>query len=252
MYIIGIILAAGKGKRMNSHTVNKVSLNFAGKPMIAYAVELLEGICSSIVVVVGAFSHSVKDSLKSYNVMYAQQKKRLGTAHTAKVGLETIKASPTPLSVLVGYGDHMMFYKKETVKKLIKLQSEEKAAISLITADFNKPNDLAWGRVIRDAKGFIVDNVEQKDATKEQRKIQELNAGFYCFDYEFLQKSIAKVKKSPVSGEYYINALIHIAVEEGNKVVGLNVPFMEVGIGVNKIPELQKSQEIYLRRKDSR
>ena len=248
MNIAGIILAGGKGTRINSHKVNKVVLNFAGYPIITYAVKLLAGVTNPNVVVVGAFSHSVKDALKNYKVNYAYQQKRLGTAHATQVGLESeaILSSSPPSSVVVGYGDHMMFYKKATVRKLIKAQIIHKAVISLITAVHTKPDELAWGRVVRDKNGYIVDNVEQKDATAEERKINELNAGFYCFDYLFLIDNIKKVKKSPVSGEYYLNALIHTAVEQGKKVVGMKVPFKEVGIGINRLQELHKSQKIYL------
>ncbi|OGK08892.1 hypothetical protein A2767_05090 [Candidatus Roizmanbacteria bacterium RIFCSPHIGHO2_01_FULL_35_10] len=248
MNIAGIILAGGKGTRINSHKVNKVTLQFVGKPIIGYGAELFEGLTNPIVVVVGAFSHSVKDALKKYTVNYAYQQKRLGTAHAAKIGMEKINKKNPPDLVLVGYGDHMMFYKKSTVNELIKKHLLHKAVLSIITTVHSNPDELAWGRVIRNKKGFIVDNIEQKDATPEERKITELNAGFYCFDYKFIKENIDKVKKSTVTNEYYINALIHIAVEQGRKVVGLNVPFKEVGIGINRLPELQLSQEIFQKR----
>ncbi|OGK26113.1 hypothetical protein A2954_04160 [Candidatus Roizmanbacteria bacterium RIFCSPLOWO2_01_FULL_37_12] len=249
MKIAGIILAGGKGTRIRSHNVNKVSLSFVGKPLIRYGVELFKGIVEPIVVVVGAYSHSVKEVLQNNNVQYAYQKKRLGTGHATKVGLESLNGSLNPYLVLIGYGDHMMFYKKDTVKRLIKSHLLHKAALSLITTVHANPDELAWGRVIRNKNHYIVDNIEQKDATAEERKITELNAGFYCFDYEFLKKNIGKIKKSPVSGEYYINALIHIANEQSKKVVGLKVPFKEVGIGINRLPELQASQNIYIHKR---
>lgn len=249
MKIAGIILAGGKGTRINSHKVNKVTLPFVGKPIVCYGVELFKDLTDPTIVVIGAFSHSVKAALKDYKVTYAYQQKRLGTAHATKIGLEKINNGNFPDIVLVGYGDHMMFYKKETINKLIKAHQEHSAALSLITVNHDNPDELAWGRVIRDKKGFIIDNIEQKDATPEQRKIEELNAGFYCFDYGFLRENISEVKKSPVTGEYYLNALIHIAIEQNKIVFGLRVPFKEVGIGINRFPELQKSQDIFLHTK---
>jgi len=247
MRVSGIILAAGKGTRIKSKDKNKVTLPFLNRPLIIYAVELLTGICDPVVVVVGAFYASVRDVLKSYNVIYAHQRKRLGTAHAAKVGLEELNNySPRPDIVLVAYGDHAMFYSKETVLNLIKLHKNEKAVMSIITTLYDDPNSSAWGRIVRNKDKNIVDSVEQKDANSEQLKIKELNAGFYCFDYEFLRSNIKKIEKSHVSGEYYINSLIKIAADQGKKVIGLEVPFSAVGIGINRYDELEESQKLYV------
>lgn len=242
--IIGIILAGGKGKRINSKKVNKVTLSFWGKPMIVYGIELLETICNKLIIVVGAFSHSVKATLEDYNVLYAYQAKRLGTGHAAKIGCGIAKKY-SPTYVLISYGDHLMFYKKETILKLIELHQKEKAVVSLISAIHQSPSDLAWGRIIRDSDDHIIDIVEEKDATDEEKKIKELNAGFYCFDFKFLSENINKLKKSPVTKEYYLTYMIKIAAHQGKKVVGLKVPYEEVGMGVNKHEELDKSQQIF-------
>ena len=245
MKIAGIILAGGKGTRINTHRVNKVTLPFLGRPLIKYGIELFKGVANPIIVVVGAFSHSVKKVLKKEKIVYAFQQKRFGTGHATKVGLDAFKNTSNPDLVLVGYGDHMMFYKKETVKRLVKLHEEKKAVVTILTTEYEDPNYLAWGRVIRDKKGNITDSIEQKDATEEQRKIKEINPNFNCFSYKFLNENINKIKRSPVSGEYYLPELIKIAIKQGKKVAGLKVPFTEVGIGINKLPELQLSQDIY-------
>lgn len=252
--LAGIILAAGRGTRINppagGKNKNKVTLPFLNKPLIIYGVELMLGIADPVIVVVGSFHESVRQVLKGYDVIFAYQKKRLGTAHAVKIGLGALKNSPSLDLVLVGYGDHSMFYKKETVLDLVQLIKKEKTAISLISTTHKDSNSLAWGRIIRDESGYIVDSVEQKDATYDQKKVNELNAGFYCFDYAFLKESINRVPKSQVSGEYYINSLIRIAVEQGKKVVGLKVPFSGVGIGINRYSELEESQRLYLKRNE--
>lgn len=246
MKVAGIILAGGKGTRINSNKVNKVTLPFLGKPLIKYGVDLFKDVADPIVVVVGAFSHSVKDVLKKDEILYAYQQKRLGTGHATRIGVDALKKTSHPDMVLVGYGDHMMFYKKETIKKLVKSVSEHRAAISLLTTVHKNPDELAWGRIVRDEHGYIIDSIEQKDANEEQRKITELNPCFYCFDYKFLRKNIKRIKKSQVSGEFYLTELIKIAINQGERIVGLKVPFKEVGIGINKLPELQESQKIFI------
>lgn len=250
--IIGIILAAGKGTRLKSRHSNKVTLPFLNKPLVIYGVELMESVADKTVVVIGAFHQSVKNVLKKYEVLYAHQKKRLGTSHAVKVGLEILKNSPSvPSIILVGYGDHTMFYKKTTIDKLIGLHKKENAVMSIITVEYKNPNSLAWGRIIRDNNGLVIGSVEQKDATEEQKKVTELNAGFYCFDYDFLRKNIGKVRKSPISHEYYINTLVNIAVGQNKKVAALKIPFKDVGIGINQYQELEESQRIYLKTQNS-
>jgi bifunctional UDP-N-acetylglucosamine pyrophosphorylase/glucosamine-1-phosphate N-acetyltransferase len=247
---IGIILAAGKGTRIKAKERNKVTLPFLNKPLILYSVELMEKIADKTVVVIGAFHQSVKEALKNKKVIYAYQKKRLGTGHAVKVVLQEIeKLNLNPGLVLVGYGDHTMFYDKKDIDALIKLHQKEKAVMSIITVKHDNEK-LHWGFVIRDKKNNIIDSIEFKDASDEIKKtVKELNAGFYCFDYQFLKKNIGKIKKSPVSKEYYINALIGIAAKQNLKVTGLCVPFSRVGIGINRWEELEESQKIYLQSK---
>ncbi len=242
--IAAIVLAAGEGKRVNSRNINKVAYPFLGKPMITYGVELLRSIADKVVVVIGAFSESVKEALKDFDVLYAYQEQRLGTGHAVKIGVKKI-APFSPSLVLVGYGDHLMFYKKERVLSLIALHRQEQSAVSFFTVKHENPNDLAWGRVIRDKNGAVVNIVEQKDATVEEKKIKELNTGFYCFDFVFLNKNLDKLEKSAATGEYYLTDMVKIAVKQGKKVTGLPVPFDEVGIGVNRLDELEESQRLY-------
>lgn len=249
--IIGIILAAGKGTRMKSKDKNKVTLPFLNKPLIVYSVELMKKIADKVLVVIGAFHESVKEVLKNFKVIYAYQKKRLGTGHAVKKALEKIaELKLNPNLILVGYGDHTMFYKEEEIKKLIALHQKEEAVMSIITAEHDN-KDLHWGYILRNEKGEIVDSIEYKDADQlVKKKIKELNAGFYCFNFDFLKRFINKVPKSKASGEYYINSLIKIAVDNGFKVAGLKVPFSSVGIGVNRWSELEESQRLYLQVKE--
>ncbi len=241
--IVGIILAAGKGTRINSKDRNKVTLPFLNKPLIVYSVELMEKVADKVIVVIGAFHESVKEALKNFSIDYAYQKKRLGTAHAVKVALP-VAQKYHPQLVLVGYGDHTMFYQKENVEDLIRLHRREKAAMTIVTVNHDNSN-LHWGYIIRNRQGEIIDSVEFKDADQNQKKIKELNAGFYCFDFDFLKKNIDKVPKSSVAGEYYLNSLIKIAAQQGKKVAGLKVPFSHVGIGVNRWQELEESQKLY-------
>lgn len=242
--IAGIILAGGKGTRLNSKDVNKVVYPFCGKPMIQYGVDLFEKMCDQIVVVVGAFAQSVKDVLADRTVSYASQEEQLGTGHAVKVGLASLR-EPKPDLVLVGMGDHMMYYSQKTLQNLIDLHTKEQAVVSFISTTYEKQQELAWGHIERDAVGKVVDIIEHKDADDEQKKIKEINAGLYCFDYNFLSTHIESIIKSTVTSEYYLTDIIHIAFKDKLPVVALQVPFEEVGIGVNRIEELSESEDFY-------
>ena len=97
-----IILAAGKGTRMKSKDINKVALLLGGRPMISYSVRTLIGIgVSPIVVVVGFAMESIKNALGE-TVLYAEQKKRLGTAHAVMSGLKKLPEDVQKVRVLQG------------------------------------------------------------------------------------------------------------------------------------------------------
>lgn len=246
--IFGIILAAGKGTRLKSKKNNKVTLSFLNKPLILYSVELMEKTADKTFVVIGAFHESVRQALKEKNVIYAYQKKRLGTGHAVKIAIEEIKKNNfNPDLILVGYGDHTMFYKKKDIENLINQHIRYQAVMSLITTKSDKNDKLHWGYIIRDKNNNVVDSVEYKDADEEIKKnTNELNAGFYCFDYQFLKNNIKKIPRSSVSGEYYINSLVKIAVSQNLKVIGIKVDFSSVGIGINTKEDFEESQKLYL------
>lgn len=239
--IAGIILAAGKGSRMGLNDRNKVSLDFAGKPLVKHAVELLTNIAHPIVVVVGAHKESVEALLAAdHNVVFSHQEQQLGTGHAVKVGLTQIPQDTN--AVIVGYGDHMMFYQKKTLASLLELQKKQHAAVSLVTTTVDNPT--GYGRIIRNLQNEVEGIVEEKDATNNQKAIYEINAGLYVFEYKFLKEHINAIEKSE-SGEYYLTDLIKIAIEQKRKVLGLTVDYKQVGIGINKPEELTESQKLY-------
>lgn len=242
--VAAIILAAGKGTRMKSTTENKVALPFHGKPLIRYAVDVVQSVAQDTVVVVGSFAETVQKSLEGVSVTFAHQTEQLGTGHALQVGFKELN-SAHPDVVLAGYGDHMMFYKSARLKELIELHRSEGASISLLTALYNDPNALAWGRILRNEMNEVVGLVEQKDASDEQRSIQEVNPGMYCFSYDFLEEFLPQITKSPVTQEYYLTELLELAFKHHKKIIALPVPFEEVGIGINRPEELDKSQDLF-------
>ncbi len=232
-----IILAAGKGTRMKSRDVNKVAMHLADKPMILHTVDLLEKLdIKKIVVVVGFAKESVMKILKG-KAEFAEQRKRLGTAHAVKSAL--IKLSSDTENVLVLNGDDSAFYSEEIIKKLVTKHLNDNAAFTFLTIE--KDNPYGLGRVVRNGDDRIKAIVEEKDATKIQRKIIEVNPACYIFKLKFLKKYLPKVEKSPVTGEYYLTSLIGIGIANKEKIETLRGGKL-VWRGVNTKDELSEAQ----------
>ncbi|MFA5136521.1 MAG: sugar phosphate nucleotidyltransferase [Patescibacteria group bacterium] len=242
--IAAIILAAGKGTRINLPNINKVAYIFRGKPIIRYGIDLLNPLVSKTVVVVGSHAQSVKDSLMGYDVVYAVQHEQLGTGHAVKVGMELLYDFK-PSNILVGYGDHMMHYQQSSIKAMLDMHVNSKSALTLVVSKYNEIEKLGYGRIVRNKDGNIVSIVEQNDADEKTRQIKEFNAGLYCFQSEFLKKYISRIVPSPVSKEYYLTDLVRLAIDAGEKVLPFYLPYHEVGIGINSRQDLEKSSKIH-------
>lgn len=244
---IGVILAGGKGVRLNCQIKNKTALKIKGKPLIQYGVDLFKNSADKIIVVVGAYAKSVKNAISDKDIYFVTQGKPLGTGHAAKVAVDYIlQNSLNPDQVFVGYGDHMMFYTPLILKEMSNSHLQKKAAITLISTIYDNPNSLAWGRIIRDNHNHILAIIEQKEATVKQRQIKEVNAGFYCFNFDFLAKEIYQLKRTPLTHEYYLTDLIDIACQQKKKVVAYQVPFKFVGPGVNTKEQLELTRQMII------
>ncbi len=232
-----IILAAGKGTRMKSKGVNKVAMHLADKPMILHTVELLEKLdVKKIVVVVGFAKESVMKVLKG-KAEFVEQRKRLGTAHAVKTAL--VKLNPDVENVLVLNGDDSAFYSKEIIEKLVKKHLKDNAAFTFLTIE--KDNPYGLGRVVRNKDAKVKAIVEEKDATKSQRQITEVNPACYIFKLDFLKKYLPMVDKSPVTGEYYLTSLIGIGIRNKEKIETLKGGKL-IWRGVNTKDELSEAQ----------
>lgn len=237
--VTAIILAAGKGTRMNSTDRNKVSLPVNGKPMILRTIEILRssGI-NKFVVVVGFAKESVVAMLDS-NISIAEQKEQLGTGHAVMCALN--KVDKDTKDVLIIYGDDSFLHTPKTFQKLFNEHSRSNAKISFITKESENPT--GFGRIIRDVNGEIVGIVEEKNATDEQKLIKEINLGCYVIDRKYLEDNIKNIEKNSVTGEFYITDIIDIISKQKGKISSYKLSD-GVWKGVNTPQDLMEAEKI--------
>lgn len=239
--IAAIILAAGKGKRMNEKEVNKVTMLLNDKPLISFSLNLLKKMkVLPVIVVVGHAKESVKKALKDYEVTYVEQKEQLGTGHAVTAAFSKIPDNITDIIIL--YGDDSYLYNKDILNNIINKHMMEKTMLTFLT--IKVPNPLGLGRIIRDSSGDVKDIIEEKDATRDQRKINEINPNCYIFQSVFLKKYLPKIPKSTVTGEYYLTSLIKIAGENKEKIRAVDGGFLPWK-GVNTKEDLLKARDLY-------
>lgn len=242
--IAAIILAAGKGKRMKALKQNKVVFKLADKHMITHTVDLLDKLGIEIkIVVVGFAKESVMDILKN-RVIYAIQKKRLGTAHAVSCALKKLPENVN--DVLILQGDDSALYKKETIVKLTDIHLLSKASFTFLTIDVDNPTGL--GRIVRDKNGKLASVIEEKDAKEKDKQIKEINPACYVISVDFLKKYLKKIEKSKITGEYYLTSLIDIAIKNNEKIEAVKAGKI-AWRGVNTPEELREAERLFLQTK---
>lgn len=231
--VIALVLAAGKGTRMKSDK-SKLVHKIYGKELVKRVVETAKksGV-NDVIAVVGYKKEQVQQVLGD-SVKYAYQDEMLGTGHAVLQAEEYLKDKHGKVVVLNG---DVPILRPETVKKFIEKSIKNKEYATILTAIYNNPT--GYGRVVRDIGGNVKAIVEEKDATEDERNIQEINAGIYCFDIQELLKALKELKPNNVQNEYYITDIIEIMNDKGLKTGAVIVEDNTEILGVNDKIQLE-------------
>ena len=207
MKIFPIILAAGKGTRMNSSHPKVLHL-IGGKPMLQHVVDSCFQLeAAEMVIVYGHGGELVREAISDKNIHWVLQADQKGTGHAVAQAETVIEDDVT---VLIAYGD-VPLIKADTLRLLA--EKLEDSVLSVLTTYMDDP--FGYGRIVRDSNGKILSIVEEKDATDEQRKIQEINTGFIAARGSDLKRWLKQLKPNNSQGEYYLTDCIALAVSEG-------------------------------------
>lgn len=233
-----VILAAGQGTRMKSR-LYKVMHKVMGKPMVGHVVEAAkEAGIDQVVTVTGVGAETVKEYLGEKSD-YVLQEQQLGTAHAVKHAENMLKDKEG--TTLVICGDTPLL-KSETLEKLMEFHEAEEAKATVLTAHAQAPS--GYGRVIRSEAGSVVKIVEEKDASEEEKSVQEINTGTYCFDNQALFKALQEVKNENVQEEYYLPDVIEILKAKEELVSAFQLENMDEAIGVNDRVALSEANRL--------
>ena len=237
-----VILAAGRGTRLNCTSEPKVMLEIGHKPIVSYIVETLESakfFKKQIVLVVGFQEKKVKEYFGD-KVMYASQEKQMGTAHAAYVGSKVFPENIK--TILIMGGDDSAFYTKETLADFIQRHIASGATLSLLTTQ--PDNFEMMGRVIRDENGRFVGVLEKEQLNEEQKRIRETSTGTYCLDRVWFENIFLKMERIDGLGELGLPKAAEMAVERGKKVLAVKLKNNDEWFGINTVEELSKADEL--------
>jgi bifunctional UDP-N-acetylglucosamine pyrophosphorylase/glucosamine-1-phosphate N-acetyltransferase len=239
-----IILAAGKGKRMRSGLV-KVLHPLLGRPMLSYPLEVsLEHLqAEKTVVVVGHQAEQIQNAFSDPRITFVQQNEQLGTGHAVLMTEPII--GDFKGTVLILSGDTPLITVK-TLTEMVQHHQHEGAAITLLTAHREDPT--GYGRVIRLSSGKVRKIVEEKDATKRERGVMEVNTGIYCMQAAFLFQVLGTVRSDNAQGEYYLPDIVEIARRKKQRVSTFPARDPVEVMGINTRAELAKAEEILAER----
>jgi bifunctional UDP-N-acetylglucosamine pyrophosphorylase/glucosamine-1-phosphate N-acetyltransferase len=212
-----IVLAAGGGTRMKSKTM-KVLHPIAGRSMIGHVLNAVQAVePRRVVAVVGHQREQVAEHIRTMapDALLAVQEEQHGTGHAVRVAIETLLAEDPDAgtgTVIVAYGDTPLL-EGDSLRAFAQEHEAAQRAVSILSGVVDDPH--GYGRVVRDAEGDVIAIVEEKDATREEREICEINSGILAFDAAFLVEALGRIGNDNAKGEYYLTDTVGLAREAG-------------------------------------
>lgn len=232
-----IILAAGKGTRMNAD-LPKVLHKLKGKTLIEHVLFSAKSIePKKIILVVGYKYQDVMNYLSDYELDFVKQENQLGTGHAIMKCSEIMSEFKGHTLVLSG---DVPLITSETLSKFYKFHLDKQADATVLSA-FSK-NPKGYGRIIRENE-YFKSIVEEKDADEEQKKINEINSGIYIFNNKILFENINEINNENSQNEYYLPDVLKIICNKKFKVLVNQTENIDEIKGVNNPEQLNELEE---------
>lgn len=239
-----VVLAAGKGKRMESD-IPKVLHKLNNITLIERVLNTTRGLnCSKIIAVIGHQREILKKHLEQYqDIEFAIQDQQKGTAHAVKMCFKNLQGFKG--NVLILSGDVPLISLK-TLQKLEDTKYKTNSKACILTAEIDNPD--GYGRIIRNKKKEIISMREHKDCNNNELLIQEINAGIYIIENSCLFNYIPKINNKNSQEEYYLPDLVNLMISDGEPVSTYKTSNITEISGVNNKTQLGEL-ESYLKNK---
>ncbi|WP_333877021.1 bifunctional UDP-N-acetylglucosamine diphosphorylase/glucosamine-1-phosphate N-acetyltransferase GlmU [Methylobacter sp.] len=237
MKITTIILAAGKGTRMRSE-LPKILHKIANRSLLQHVYDMSRQLESNTIkIVVGHGAELVTETLKDLEADWIEQKQQLGTGHAVQQTIDQFTDSDI---VLILYGD-VPLLKLATVQQLISNVNDQ--SLALLTVKLANPS--GYGRIVRNDAGQVIKITEEKDATPNEKQINEVNTGIMAVQGEQLKKWLNQLDNSNAQGEYYLTDVIEMAVADQINIITCQPETEDEVLGVNNRIQLSYLERIY-------
>lgn len=237
-----VILAAGMGTRMKSK-MPKVLHKVCGKPLSKWVIDASKAAgADKVCAVVGHKAETVKEVLGDV-CEFALQAEQKGTGHAVMQAIDVIKNSKGEVVILNG---DTPLITAETINKAIEYHKNNGNQATVITAILDDAT--GYGRIVRDNDGSVLKIVEQKDASEEEKKINEVNSGMYVFDAQVLVYALDKITPNNAQGEYYLTDTLEILLSAGKKIGGYAISDNDEIRGINDRVQLNEAEKIMQKR----
>ena len=232
-----VVLAAGKGTRMRS-SKPKVLHRLAGVSLLDHVLNTARNLdAGRLCVVVGHEAEQVRQAINAPDIIFVEQNPQLGTGHAVQLTVEHL-LDDVPTIIL--YGD-VPLIRTETLQRLVTRVNEQHLA--LLTVQLNDPT--GYGRIVRNEQGAVVKIVEQKDATVDQLRIDEVNTGILVAPTRALKRWLSQLSNQNAQAEYYLTDVIAMAAADGLTIETEQSAAEWETMGVNSQTQLAQLERIY-------
>jgi bifunctional UDP-N-acetylglucosamine pyrophosphorylase / glucosamine-1-phosphate N-acetyltransferase len=229
------IMAAGKGTRLKSQ-LPKVLHEVGGKPLLEHVIRAAVSLVPAhdVYAIIGHEAERVRAAMQHTGINFVLQAEQRGTGHALMVAQEALAGYD---HVVVLSGDAPMI-SPQTIGQLWNFHLEQGVAMTLLSAELENPT--GYGRVLRKSakSAEVLGIVEEKSASPAQKKIREINSGFYVFEAKELYSRIGKLSTDNAHREYYLTDMAAVFRKTRQRVVAWKTATPSEVLGGNTRAEL--------------
>jgi len=238
--VVALVLAAGQGTRMNSDLA-KVLHPMAGRPLLGHVLQTLDQLgVGRVVVVIGHQRDRVRATFAESQVEWVVQADQCGTGHAVLMAGAALEGFEGRLLIVCG---DTPLLRPATLHALLEGHAAAGSAATVLS--MRLPDPKGYGRIRHGEEGELVGIVEERDATPEQRAIDEVNSGIYVFEYPALEQALAGLTAHNSQGEYYLTDTIDLIRRAGKRVAVVCAPEYRELLGINTPEQLAEAEQVW-------